>query len=100
MVMSGWVNDKLVQHIMDAIVKPLDFDYERGLRIKEARVMETYRHQLVMQVQTYKHYLGFSLGNGALKASDVAAWGIAIMVIFFLFAVSGNQSSLLLQSSG
>lgn len=94
MVMTGWVNDKLIAHIMDAIVKPLDFDYDRGVRVKEQRLMETYRFQLLTQISVYREFIGFTLGNGALKSSTGLVWGTTIMIVYFLFAVSANPVSM------
>ena len=91
MVMTGWVNDKLISHVMDAIVRPFDFDYERGIRVKEQRLMETYRFQLLTQISVYREFIGFTFGNGAARASTGLTWGVTIMIVFFLFAVSANS---------
>ena len=90
MVVTGWVNDKICAHILEAVALPIDFDLDSGTRDPRLENAEMRRHQLVLQLDVYKSVVGFTLGVGTVTANLALTWGVAMLIVMYAYAVVHN----------
>ena len=51
---------------------------------------EARRHQLVLQINVYKSFIGFTLGVGTITTNMAAVWGVGLVIIMYMYAVIHN----------
>tara|TARA_A100001035_G_C27765190_1_gene493268 strand:+ start:495 stop:1916 length:1422 start_codon:yes stop_codon:yes gene_type:complete len=90
MLITGWVNDKLIAHVLEAVALPLDYDLMTGQRNKYLGHAEARRHQLISQLDVYKAVVGYTFGVGTVTTNLAATWGIVLLIVMYMYAVVHN----------
>ncbi len=90
MVITGWVNDKLVAHILEAVSMPLDYDLMTGQWSRNMVQAEARRHQLIVQMDVYRAYVGYTLGVGTITTNVAVSWGVVLAIVMYIYAVIHN----------